>query len=499
MTSATVANSRGSIQTCGDLFPVGYVFASRDEDELVAKVIWRVKLVAELPTGVTREMEIACLERDEQAGLADLGLRLTEAKQLTATLTAEMVSTQVNVMSERCRWCGTCGRVLTSKGYYPATLRSLFGDVPVQVRRLLACPCQGSEGAKSFAVLDLAAASVAPELAYVTARYAALMPFGKAASLLAELLPISGAVNAGTVRNRAMRVGQDVVPPHTTQRKPPAAPQPAEAVVVGLDGGYVRSRHRQEARHFEVIAGRVFHTDGTQSRFAFARNGPTRAGDAFKQVLAVAGVQADTPATVLCDGDAGLWRLQREALPGATIVLDWWHAAVHFEHTLQAARSLGAGTTDTTAADAAVRGLERAKWRLWHGRWPGCRRKLAALCRWTQRPLIHDVAGIGRLQRNVSELLGYLERNQDALVHYAARRQRGEPISTAFVESAVNEIVAKRMNKKQQMRWNRETVQPFLDVRTAVLNETLEDAFRRRYPGFRPTNNHDDTVTELAA
>jgi hypothetical protein len=47
------------------------------------------------------------------------------------------------------------------------------------------------------------------------------------------------------------------------------------------------------------------------------------------------------------------------------------------------------------------------------------------------------------------------------------------------VESAVNEIVAKRMNKAQQMRWNRATVQPFLDVRTAVLNGTLEDAFRR--------------------
>jgi hypothetical protein len=26
-------------------------------------------------------------------------------------------------------------------------------------------------------------------------------------------------------------------------------------------------------------------------------------------------VTADTPATVLCDGDAGLWRLQRAALP----------------------------------------------------------------------------------------------------------------------------------------------------------------------------------------
>jgi len=33
-------------------------------------------------------------------------------------------------------------------------------------------------------------------------------------------------------------------------------------------------------------------------------------------------VSADTLAIVLCDGDAGLWRLQREALPGAMVVLD---------------------------------------------------------------------------------------------------------------------------------------------------------------------------------
>ena len=95
------------------------------------------------------------------------------------------------------------------------------------------------------------------------------------------------------------------------------------------------------------------------------------------------------------------------------------------------------------------------------------------------------------------ELLAYLERNQGALVHYAARRRNGEPISTAFVESAVNEIIAKRMNKKQQMRWNRATVQPFLDVRTAVLNDTLEGAFCRRYLGFRSTNG--DEAVALAA
>ena len=144
------------------------------------------------------------------------------------------------------------------------------------------------------------------------------------------------------------------------------------------------------------------------------------------------------------------------------------------------------------------RGLERAKWRLWHGRWAGCQRKLAALCRWTERKPLRDVAGIGRLQRHASELLGYLERNEDALVHYAARRRRGEPISTAFAESVVGEIVAKRMNKKQQMRWSRATVQPFLDVRTAVLNDTLEDAFRSRHPGFRPANDDHKATTAAA-
>jgi len=193
-----------------------------------------------------------------------------------------------------------------------------------------------------------------------------------------------------------------------------------------------------------------------------------------------------------------LWRLQREALPGATVVLDWWHAAVRFEHALQAARGLGAGTADTHLADEAVRRLERAEWRLWHRRGTGCRRKLAALCRWTKRKPLRDLAGIGRLQRHASELLGYLERNEHALVPYAARRRWGEPISTAFVESTVNEIVAKRMNKKQQMRWNRTTVQPFLDVRTAVLNDTLEDAFHYRHPGIRPAND-DHRATTAAA
>src|SRR5271165_5925451 len=159
-------------------------------------------------------------------------------------------------------------------------------------------------------------------------------------------------------------IGEAVVQTHPAKTAKPTTTQPAEPVVVGLDGGYVRSRHRQEERHFEVVAGKVIDAHGVQSRFAFARNSPAIASDAFKQALATAGVQADTPAIVLCDGDAGLWRLQREALPHATVVLDWWHAAVRFEHALQTARGLGTGTADKRLTNEAVRGLERAKWAL---------------------------------------------------------------------------------------------------------------------------------------
>ena len=73
--------------------------------------------------------------------------------------------------------------------------------------------------------------------------------------------------------------------------------------------------------------------------------------------------------------------------------------------------------------------------------------------------------------------------------NYGNRYRAGQRISTGFVESAVNEIVSKRMVKKQQMRWNRHTVQSFLDVRIHVLNGVLEDAFRHWHKAFRPTTD----------
>lgn len=52
----------------------------------------------------------------------------------------------------------------------------------------------------------------------------------------------------------------------------------------------------------------------------------------------------------------------------------------------------------------------------------------------------------------------------------------------------MNEIVARGMIKQQQMRRNRSTVRPFLDLRAAILDGTRQKSFRRLYPDVRSTH-----------
>ena len=199
----------------------------------------------------------------------------------------------------RPRWCR---RRPAAKGHYGATFRSLFGNVPMQVRRLFVCPCRGEDGAKSIAALDLGGDAVAPELAYVTARYAALAPFGKFAALLSELLPLSGTQHASTVHNRRLRVGVETVQAHAVE--PPnhlAVKKTASSPVGGgLDGSYVRDRHRAERRRFEVVAGKVIGADGAQHRFAFVRDGQVPASDAFRAILSVCSALRSSWFPVFC-------------------------------------------------------------------------------------------------------------------------------------------------------------------------------------------------------
>jgi hypothetical protein len=70
------------------------------------------------------------------------------------------------------------------------------------------------------------------------------------------------------------------------------------------------------------------------------------------------------------------------------------------------------------------------------------------------------------------------------------RFRAGERISTGFVESAVNQIVDKRFDKRQSMRWTPRGAHLLFQTRTRVPNGDFDQLIRRRYPAFRkPTDN----------
>jgi len=98
-----------------------------------------------------------------------------------------------------------------------------------------------------------------PELAYVTARYAALAPFGKVAALLSELLPISGTQHASTVRSRTVRVGTEVVQANT---QPPGLHPQQHPKLIKLALAHGNDRHNQPPT--AQLPGRVPSLPGTR-------------------------------------------------------------------------------------------------------------------------------------------------------------------------------------------------------------------------------------------
>ena len=107
--------------------------------------------------------------------------------------------------------------------------------------------------------------------------------------------------------------------------------------------------------------------------------------------------------------------------------------------------------------------------------------------------------GIKAFQRSVDELRTYVRRNAHTIANYAERHRYGERVSTAFAESTVNAVVAKRFAKRQQMRCSKRGAHLMLQTRTRVFEETLRANFQSWYPGLFHVRNADRTEHALAA
>jgi hypothetical protein len=95
--------------------------------------------------------------------------------------------------------------------------------------------------------------------------------------------------------------------------------------------------------------------------------------------------------------------------------------------------------------------LEHLKWNLWHGKGPRALEIIDELAYVLDN---EDGSPAHRkLLKAARALETYVTNNRAFIPDYGERYWQGKIIATAFVESAVNQVVSRRFVKKQQMRW----------------------------------------------
>jgi len=312
--------------------------------------------------------------------------------------------------------------------------------------------------------------------------------------------------NHATIRNRVLAVGQQIEAETKAEiSERPAAGRIADHMVVGIDGAFVAAtRSRTQRRHFEVVLGRIDAPDCKGEVFAAVRDLDDLARERVRSALRRAGRGPTTRLTILSDGEDAMPRMAGDWLESnLEHRLDWFHLNRRIKWLWNAVyHTLGLGDLDAeTRFRRYGRALKSIRWNLWHhgrswhARWMIPISRLAALIlshRLEAETAGQSTARIDDLYRKFQEFQGYVCRNIGSLADYTTRWRNGERVSTAHVESTVNQLVNQRMCKKRQMRWSRLGAQLMLNVRTAQINGRLE-----RYTGMpgprslhRPSNQN---------
>jgi hypothetical protein len=197
--------------------------------------------------------------------------------------------------------------------------------------------------------------------------------------------------------------------------------------------------------------------------------------------------------TLLSDGGANVRDLQLYLSPLAEHLLDWFQITMRITVLRQQIKELIVITPDHDLEQPDGE-LERLKWYLWHGNVFQPLQEIAHV-QWELEDLDEAVPVSRKLAKNVAEFHSYIEANEAFIPNYGDRYRYGEVISTAFVESTVNQLISKRFVKKQQMRWTKKGAHLLLQVRAQVLNEDLRPTFERWY-GAMPSTDVSAALAE---
>jgi hypothetical protein len=135
-------------------------------------------------------------------------------------------------------------------------------------------------------------------------------------------------------------------------------------------------------------------------------------------------------------------------------ILDWYHIARRFEAIGKGLVYLPHVEDFEHRLSRHWHHLNRAKWKIWHGNLYGASIALSSFYDGVDIHVMTAEANssqssVDQVRERLGELWSYLTANQTRLINYGREYREGRRISTARVESTVDQLVDWRMEKKQ--------------------------------------------------
>jgi hypothetical protein len=206
-------------------------------------VEWILKLAAAGGEGPCVDiMEIS--KPDDLGDIANLGLTLTEAKQLLARVQREISTAQAREHAVRRPVCPCRDGVCRVKDYRDHAVATLFGQVAMRLPRFRCADCGRIEAGINWP----SHCRSTPELDRLRAHLSALMSYKVGADLLEQMFPVDAGTDPETLRRHTLKVG--VALADRVAIRPPAA---APAITVTVDSTFIRSREDGERVNLSLV------------------------------------------------------------------------------------------------------------------------------------------------------------------------------------------------------------------------------------------------------
>ena len=168
---------------------------------------WVLQLVETGTDSRTRGVEVLEISRPNDFGdIGNLGLTLSEAKQLLARVQQAVVAAQAHEHAVLRPDCSSCGGKCHVKDWRLHQIATLFGGATVRLPRFRCTGCGRTQAGINWP----SHCRSTPELDQLRAHLSALMPYRVAAGVLKHLLPVEAGKSPETLRGHTLKTGEQL-------------------------------------------------------------------------------------------------------------------------------------------------------------------------------------------------------------------------------------------------------------------------------------------------